>query len=56
MENESILIQELSKLEMSELKKIAATWNLSKFSPKDKKTGVNLLYEAFQDEFLLLPN
>ena len=53
MENESILIQELSKLEMSELKKIAATWNLSKFSPKDKKTGVNLLYEAFQDEFLL---
>jgi hypothetical protein len=53
MENESILIQELSKLELTDLKKLATTWNLQKYSPKDKKAAIHLLYEAFQDEFLL---
>jgi predicted transcriptional regulator len=53
MENESILIQELSKLELAELKKIAAVWNPPKFSGKDKKSSVNQLFHAFQDEFLL---
>lgn len=53
MDKESVLIQELSKLELLELKKIATLWNLQKYSPKDKKHAVTQLYEAFQDEFNL---
>lgn len=53
MEQESILIQELSKLDLNELKKIATIWNISKTSGKDKKSLNHLLYESFQDEFHL---
>ncbi|MEM7179444.1 MAG: helicase [Spirochaetota bacterium] len=50
---ESILIQELSKLDMNELKKLANIWNISKYSGKDKKTMIRYLADCFQDEFYL---
>jgi hypothetical protein len=53
MDKENILIQELGKLELSELKKVATLWNLHKFIGKDKKTSVTQLYSAFQEEFYL---
>ena len=53
MDNENVLIQELNKLELPDLKKIAATWNIIKFNAKDKKQAVHQIYESFQDEFLL---
>jgi hypothetical protein len=53
MENESILLLELNKLEMADLKKLSTIWNPPKFSGKDKKHSVQTLFEAFQDEFLL---
>ena len=51
MDKENILIQELGKLELTELKKVATLWNLHKFTGKDKKTSVTQLYSAFQEEF-----
>ncbi|MCC5813242.1 MAG: helicase-associated domain-containing protein [Leptospira sp.] len=53
MSKESVLYQELEKLDMAELKKTAQLWNLSKVSAKDKKTAVGALLEAFTDEFYL---
>jgi hypothetical protein len=52
-EKENVLITELSKLEISDLKKIATHWNIPKFSAKDKRTSINQLLIAFTDEFLL---
>lgn len=53
METENVLLQELNKLELTDLKKIATTWNITKFNPKDKKHAVSQVYESFLDEFLL---
>jgi len=53
MDSESILLLELNKLELAELKKLASIWNLTKFSGKDKKQSIEQIYSAFQDEFLL---
>jgi hypothetical protein len=53
MDNDNVLILELNKLDLPELKKIASTWNIIKFNAKDKKQGVAQIYESFQDEFLL---
>jgi hypothetical protein len=53
MDNDNVLILELNKLDLPELKKIASTWNILKFNAKDKKQGVAQIYESFQDEFLL---
>lgn len=52
MEN-SVLFQELSKLEVTELKKLAEIWNISKFSGKDKKSSIQTIYDSIKDEFLL---
>lgn len=52
MEN-SVLFQELSKLEVTELKKLAEIWNINKFSGKDKKSSIQTLYTSIKDEFLL---
>ncbi|MDX1960355.1 MAG: helicase [Leptospiraceae bacterium] len=53
MENESVLVQELSKLDLVELKKIAGIWNVQKFTGKDKKHSLSQLISTFKDEFLL---
>jgi hypothetical protein len=53
MDNENVLILELNKLDLPELKKIATTWNILKFNAKDKKQAVSQIYDSFQDEFLL---
>jgi hypothetical protein len=54
MSNESVLYQELEKLDMAELKKTAQLWNLPKFpASKDKKSGILYLIESFQDDFYL---
>ncbi|HMV43870.1 MAG TPA: helicase [Leptospiraceae bacterium] len=53
MDKENILIQELGKLELPELKKVATLWNIHKFTGKDKKSSVSQLYSAFQEEFYL---
>ncbi len=53
MEKDATLIQELEKLDLPELKKIAVLWNLQKFSGKDKKTSIHQLVEAFLDDFHL---
>jgi hypothetical protein len=54
MSKESVLYQELEKLDMAELKKTAQLWNLPKFpASKDKKTAILYLFESFQDEFYL---
>jgi hypothetical protein len=53
MDNENVLIQELNKLDLPELKKIAITWNILKFNAKDKKQAISQIYDSFQDEFLL---
>ncbi len=53
MEKDSVLIQELEKLDLPELKKIAVLWNLQKYSGKDKKTSIGQLTSAFSDDFNL---
>jgi len=53
MSNESILYSELEKLDLAELKKTATLWNLTKFSARDKKSAIQLLMQAFTDEFYL---
>ena len=53
MANESVLHQEISKLELAELKKIANIWNPPKFNGREKKTAINQLINAFQAAFLL---
>jgi len=53
MAQESVLYQELEKLEINDLKKIAGLWNLAKLPGKDKKGHILGLMETFQDEFYL---
>ncbi|EMF41225.1 hypothetical protein LEP1GSC067_0897 [Leptospira interrogans serovar Lora str. TE 1992] len=36
MSNDSVLLQELDKLEQNDLKKVAALWNLTKLPYKEK--------------------
>lgn len=52
-QKDSVLIQELSKLDMNELKKLAHIWNISKYSGKDKRNTILYLAECFQNEFYL---
>lgn len=53
MSKESVLYQELEKLDMAELKKTATLWNLPKFPAKDKKSAIEYIMECFVDEFYL---
>ena len=53
MTQESVLIQELQKLEIVDLKKIANLWNLNKITAKEKKAFANQLLSYFQQEFYL---
>ncbi|WCL48613.1 helicase [Leptospira sp. GIMC2001] len=53
MSKETVLYQELEKLDMTELKKTAQLWNLPKFPVKDKKTAIQYLISSFTDEFYL---
>jgi predicted transcriptional regulator len=53
MSKDTILYQELEKLDMAELKKTAQLWNLPKFPAKDKKSGIEYLINCFVDEFYL---
>ncbi len=53
MSQESVLYQELDKLDLGELKKISGLWNITKTLGKDKKSIVLSLIDHFQDEFFL---
>lgn len=53
MSNDSVLLQELDKLEQNDLKKVAALWNLTKLPYKEKNKNVTYLYEIFQNDFYL---
>lgn len=53
MSNDSVLLQELDKLEQNDLKKVAALWNLTKLPYKEKNKNVAYLYEIFQNDFYL---
>lgn len=53
MSSDSVLFQELDKLEQNDLKKVAALWNLSKLPYKEKNKNVAYIYEIFQDDFYL---
>lgn len=53
IDKESILVQELAKQELPDLKKIAGHWNIQKFHGKDRRFSINQLLTAFQDDFLL---
>lgn len=53
MSSDSVLFQELDKLEQNDLKKVATLWNLSKLPYKEKNKNVAYLYEIFQDDFYL---
>ncbi|APH41301.1 Helicase [Leptospira interrogans serovar Copenhageni/Icterohaemorrhagiae] len=53
MSNDSVLLQELDKLEQNDLKKVAALWNLTKLPYKVKIKNVAYLYEIFQNDFYL---
>lgn len=52
MAEEQILQQELDKLDLTALKRVAALWNINKF-PKEKKGMVKKIIECMQDEFYL---
>ncbi len=53
MSQESVLYQELEKLDLNEIKKIATLWNIQKLPGKDKKYTILGLMEIFQNEFYL---
>ncbi|MDZ4726827.1 MAG: helicase [Leptospira sp.] len=53
MSQESVLYQELEKLDLNEIKKIATLWNIQKLPGKDKKSTIHGLMEVFQSEFYL---
>jgi hypothetical protein len=53
MENDSLLSQELTKLDILEIKKVATIWNIPNAASKDKKALTTALLEAFTDEFYL---
>ncbi|TGN20764.1 helicase-associated domain-containing protein [Leptospira idonii] len=53
MSQESVLYQELEKLDLNEIKKIATLWNIQKLPGKDKKSTILGLMEIFQNEFYL---
>ncbi|TGL54906.1 helicase, partial [Leptospira ognonensis] len=53
MSQESVLYQELEKLDLNEIKKIATLWNIHKLPGKDKKSTILGLMEVFQSEFYL---
>ena len=53
MTKETVLTQELLKLELAELKKIASLWNMPKLAAKDKKAFAAQLMKIFQDDFQL---
>lgn len=53
MDKESVLYQEISKLELPDLKKIAVLWNITKFVGKDKKHSIQQIMEVFVDEFYI---
>lgn len=52
MAEEQILQQELDKLDLTALKRVAALWNINKF-PKERKGMVKKIIECMQDEFYL---
>ncbi|EMJ89653.1 helicase [Leptospira meyeri] len=53
MSQETVLYQELEKLDLNEIKKIASLWNIQKIPGKDKKSTILGLMEIFQNEFYL---
>lgn len=53
MSGESVLLQELEKLELNDLKKTASLWNIPKLPFKEKNKNVKFLYDSFLDEFYL---
>lgn len=50
---ESVLTQELNKLDLPEIKKITSIWNINEISIKDKSTSINELTSALVNEFYL---
>ncbi|EMY69253.1 hypothetical protein [Leptospira vanthielii] len=53
MSQETVLYQELEKLDLNEIKKIASLWNIQRIPGKDKKSTILGLMETFQNEFYL---
>lgn len=53
MSGESVLLQELEKLELNDLKKTASLWNIPKLPFKEKNKNVKFLFDSFLDEFYL---
>ncbi|MCB1191475.1 MAG: helicase [Leptospiraceae bacterium] len=50
---ESVLVQELNKLDLPEIKKITSIWNINQLSVQDKESSIDELTSALLNEFYL---